>query len=192
MEITGDGPACTICQCPVSGEESATECPDCHAVFHKDCWEYNGGCGVYGCSQCPPTEKLTSLEIPPSHWGREEKPCPRCSRMIAAAAVRCRWCGATFSTATPQSQGSYHADQYLQSRLPAVRTASIWLLVFSLIPCTAWLAAIIGTIWYASNRQAIRALPPARAAICKIAVGVAWLQTALFVIFFVLWNLLGG
>lgn len=38
--------------CPVCGEAvgaAPTKCPTCATPHHFDCWEYNEGCGVYGC-----------------------------------------------------------------------------------------------------------------------------------------------
>jgi len=173
------GPRCVFCQSPIEEGEPTTTCPDCGALFHEECWQHNNGCGVYGCTQAPPTEGLESLEIPPSYWGREEKHCPSCGQTILAAAVRCRHCGAVFASATPQGAGTYSDQQRIRAKMPGVRTASIWLLVFSLIPCTAPLAAIVGPIWYLSNRDTIRKLPALNAALCKIAVAVALAQTGL-------------
>ncbi len=176
------GSCCAICQSPLAPGEAAVDCPGCKARYHEECWTYNGGCGVYGCEQAPPTERLTSLEIPASFWGREEKPCPNCGQMIMAAAVRCRHCGATFASAAPEGAADYRRQQVLRAKLPGVLTAGIWLLAFSLIPCTAPFAAVIGLIWYLNHRQAIRALPPLHAAVCKIAVAVAWAQSGLLIV----------
>ena len=135
---------------------------------------------------------MSSLEIPPSYWGREEKPCPNCGKTILAAAVRCRHCGAVFSSATPQGVTAYSDQQKIKAKIPADRTASIWLLVFSLVPCTAPLAAIVGLIWYIGNHQPIRALPPLNVALCKIAVGVALAQTGLLIVCGILASVANG
>lgn len=42
--------------CPVCGEvvgPAPTTCKICDTPHHFDCWEYNAGCGVYGCSSRP-------------------------------------------------------------------------------------------------------------------------------------------
>lgn len=42
--------------CPVCGEgvgAAPTRCPICETPHHFDCWEYNEGCGVYGCNAQP-------------------------------------------------------------------------------------------------------------------------------------------
>jgi hypothetical protein len=185
-------PCCPICQSPLAPGEAAVDCPSCKSRYHEECWSYNGGCGAYGCEQAPPTERLTSLEIPASHWGCEDKPCPSCGLAIMAAAVRCRHCGATFTSAAPEEAAAYHREQALRAKLPGVRTTGIWLLAFSLIPCTAPFAAIIGLIWYFSHRQAIRALPPLYAAVCTIAVGIACAQSGLLIVCGVLASMARG
>jgi len=40
---------CPLCQTRVLRGEVFVSCPSCHAQYHDDCWEYNGGCAVYGC-----------------------------------------------------------------------------------------------------------------------------------------------
>lgn len=42
--------ACPICQTKVLAGEEYLTCPACKTPYHKDCWEYNRGCGVYGCT----------------------------------------------------------------------------------------------------------------------------------------------
>src|SRR5437868_1145495 len=107
----GDSPAavCPVCRAQVDAD--ATECLHCHVPHHRDCWEYNQGCGTYGCPSAPPTQKLTDVEIPASFWGQDQKECPVCHQMIQAAALRCRACGTVFSTARPQ-----HADEFRHGR----------------------------------------------------------------------------
>lgn len=189
-DSAADGPLCAICQSPLASGEATVNCPDCSAQYHHDCWEYNQGCAVYGCPQTPETESLSTLEVPASHWGKEDKRCPRCGSTILAAAVRCRHCGATFASATPQGSASYQAQKKIDAKLPAIRTASIWLLVFSLLTCTAPLAAVVGAAFYCMNREAIKKLPALQSAICKIAVGVAIFQTVMLILLALVFQLL--
>lgn len=169
----GLGGFCAICQGPIEAEESRTCCPDCKAFFHSDCWEYNKGCGLYGCPQAPPTEKLNTLEMPMSYWGKEQKNCPACNREIQAAAIRCRFCGATFRSAGPEDTAAFLSRAAVESDLPRVRRGAVWLLVLSILPCTAPLAAVFGTSWYFKHRRAINELPALHGALCKLAIGVA-------------------
>jgi hypothetical protein len=43
-------PHCPVCRhhCTDAGTDLA--CPRCHTLHHLDCWNYNGGCGLYGCT----------------------------------------------------------------------------------------------------------------------------------------------
>jgi hypothetical protein len=171
---------CPICRTPATGQ--TVECMHCHGVHHLDCWEYNGGCGKYGCASAPATEKLTDLEVPPSFWGQTEKECPACHNRIQAAALRCRHCGTVFSTARPQDTSEFAAQRAREGDRPALRRTITILLIFSILPCTAALAAIVGGIWYALNRQRLAALPAQQAALARIALFIAIGQTALLIL----------
>jgi tetratricopeptide (TPR) repeat protein len=49
--------------CSVCGDDlraSFTTCPRCRAAHHDDCWEFNDGCGAYGCK----TGKLATPPMP--------------------------------------------------------------------------------------------------------------------------------
>jgi len=171
---------CPVCRSAV-GTEDAKPCPQCHAPHHADCWDYNGGCGVYGCTAAPPTRKLTDIEIPASYWGQSEKECPACHNRIQAAAVRCRFCGTVFATARPQQTDEFQNQRSLEADLPKLRRRSIWLLVFSVIPFTAAFALLFGGMWYAFNRNRLENLPTSQRAIAKIALGVAAIETLVLI-----------
>lgn len=40
-------PSCPVCATEV--HVSATRCARCLAPHHAECWNYNGGCGIYAC-----------------------------------------------------------------------------------------------------------------------------------------------
>ena len=185
------GGLCPICQVPIQPGESTTQCPDCKTLYHAECWTENKGCGVYGCPQVPPTEHLGTLEIPVSYWGQEEKKCPMCTRTIQAAAVRCRFCGATFASARPENADEFLSRAGVEQSLPGIRKTGVWLLILGVIPCTAPLVAVIGPIWYARHRKEVARLPALHAALCKIGVGVGVGQTALAILLLILYGLFG-
>jgi ribosomal protein L40E len=173
---------CPVCRAAIADDEQVMRCPACQTAYHQDCWSYNNGCGIYGCADAATTEGLESVEIPPAYWGQEEKVCPVCDAKILAAALRCRNCGTTFASARPQDRQDYRAEGETSQKLLRIRRTSIWLLIFGLLPCTAPLVAIGGSIWYAANRSYIRRLPGTPAAVCVIAVGAACLQTLVMII----------
>ena len=179
---------CAICQSALEAAESTALCPDCHTPFHAECWQENGGCAIYGCPSVPPTEHRGTLEIPSSHWGQENRPCPACVREILAAAVRCRHCGAMFSSGRTEERTEFQQRAELKERLPAARRNIVILFVLSVIPCVAPLAVLIGAIWYRSNRETIRALPALYGGLCKIALGLGAGQTILIVVMLMLFS----
>ena len=173
---------CAICQCPLKPGEARSACPECHAEYHEDCWKENGGCAVYGCPQVPQVEARRSVEIPGAFWGQENKPCPACGREILAAAVRCRHCGATFSSAQPEDRNAFNQRAALEARLPKARQWVIGLFVASALPCTAPIGGVWSLIWYPIHRQEVQALPPLYAALTKIGIAVGIGQTVLMAI----------
>lgn len=53
VEIVGMGPAteasvCLICAQPIA-DPTQMSCTTCETPHHKDCWEYNGRCALFGC-----------------------------------------------------------------------------------------------------------------------------------------------
>jgi hypothetical protein len=136
----------------------------------------------------PPTEHRNTLEIPSSYWGQENRPCPACNREILAAAMRCRHCGATFSSGRTEERTEFQKRTEINERLPAARRNIVVLFVFSVIPFVAPLAAVVGAIWYWSNRDTIRALPALYRGLCKIALALGAGQTVLIAIMLMLFS----
>lgn len=186
----GQSPVCTICLTPIGADEARTACPACRAEYHAECWQENGGCAMYGCSQVPVVEQRHAVEIPVSFWGQENKACPACKREILAAAVRCRHCGATFTSARPEGTGEFHYRAALEQRLPATRSAVIWLFVLSMLPCLAPIGAVVGVIWYSSHHEDVKALPSLYLALYRIGLGVAIGQTVTLVVMGLLYSAL--
>jgi hypothetical protein len=173
---------CAICQSAVGVHEAATTCPGCGAPYHSDCWGENQGCAIYGCSQVPTTEGLTTLEIPVSFWGQEDKPCPSCGQTILAAAVRCRHCGATFESARPESAHEFRERAGRLERVPTLRRTIVWLFVLAAIPCTAPIAAVILPVWYFPRRQEVAAQPGVYVGLCWLGMVAAVAVSAMLVV----------
>jgi hypothetical protein len=183
------GPICNICLSPMGDADARTVCSECRTEYHSDCWQENGGCAVYGCSQVPAVELRSSIEIPMSYWGQEHKQCPSCGFQILAAAVRCRNCGATFASARPQDADEFRQRNELTQRLPAARRTIVIIFIFSILSCLAPIGAVWGLIWYPTHREEVRALPSLYGALCKIGLLVAIGQTVAIVLLTVLFLL---
>lgn len=162
------GTKCPFCLVDVGPGDETESCPSCHAVYHRECWIENGGCAVYGCASMAAVEGRRAIEVPFSYWGQENKPCPSCGQQILAAAVRCRHCGATFSTARPQDTAEFQKHAALDARLPAARKRVVLLFVLSAFPLSAPIGAVWGAIWRHGHQEELEALPPLYAALSRI------------------------
>lgn len=175
---------CGYCLSAMAGEQPAAVyvCPGCGAAYHKDCWDENGGCGVYGCSYVPHLEPRDILEVPAAYWGKDQKPCPACGELVQAMAVRCRACGAVFASARPENAQEFQAHVTLKQQLPDLHRGVVLLLVFSVITCSAPIAAIVGVAWYISHRDALRSIPGPYAGLCVIGLGISVVQTMTIIV----------
>jgi predicted RNA-binding Zn-ribbon protein involved in translation (DUF1610 family) len=180
---------CAICQTVIQPAESEGSCPACGAIYHPECWQENGGCAVYGCKNVPATESRRSIEIPISYWGQEQKPCPVCGAKIQAAAVRCRHCGTSFSSARPMDEREFQQNAAEAVRLPAQRKGVTIFFICSVVTCTAPFAALVGTFWWLQNRKAIRKLPSLYGALSLVALWVGWGQIILMIIIGILYSM---
>src|SRR5271154_6657190 len=55
---------CPYCQGPISETEESMVCSGCETPHHKDCYEENNGCTVFGCKCAPPEEPKLSVSAP--------------------------------------------------------------------------------------------------------------------------------
>ena len=56
---------CPVCRCTIAGfdraaagpgpEEAARQCARCQTWYHGDCWDYGGGCAIFGCAPVRPS-----------------------------------------------------------------------------------------------------------------------------------------
>ena len=182
--------SCPFCLGALGAEESTHSCPACHAVHHKECWDENGGCSVYGCTCVPVIEARSALEVPVSYWGQEHKPCPVCRQEILAAAVRCRHCGSTFATARPENSAEFEQRAALASRLPAVRRMVIF--VLGIIPGLSPIGAVWGLVWGKTKREDILSLPPIYGALHRIGLVASCALTLVLILVMVLYALVRG
>lgn len=62
---SGSHPTCPVCAGAVAPAE-ARACERCESPHHRDCWEYCGGCAIFGCRppQLPTPREPTALADP--------------------------------------------------------------------------------------------------------------------------------
>ena len=58
-------PRCVVCRTELPPDPHL--CPRCETPHHRDCWDYNGGCAVFGCSvaqaRTPPRPQLPPWQV---------------------------------------------------------------------------------------------------------------------------------
>jgi hypothetical protein len=165
------GHACAICQTAIAAGERVGRCPRCHAPYHAECWEENGGCASYGCPLTPVAAKEVGPAEGSSFWGQEDKECPACGRRIRLAALRCRHCGRTFETRAPAPP--------FRSPPPPTGAAGVWIFVAGLLPPTAPLVLILGGPLLWLRRRHLRRWPATRRAMAVMGIVASALVTLL-------------
>lgn len=181
MESAVAAGLCSLCQSSIAEGEAVTACPACRTAYHADCWAEIGGCGLYGCTQVPATDKRADLEIPASHWGRETKACPVCTSDIQAMAIRCRVCGTNFGKADPQSGAAWRDAQRDAGGRPRLAKQVIAFAVAAALPPLAPLVCIGGALFWWQRRQRIAKLNRVVQALLPIAIAIAAVELLVFV-----------
>lgn len=56
--------SCSYCLSPLAAEEQQAECGECHGHYHLECWDDNGGCATFGCSQSAAVASAAGRQAP--------------------------------------------------------------------------------------------------------------------------------
>ena len=150
------GRVCSVCQTPIDHGQAACLCPACRSPYHRECWDEIGGCATYGCDLMPQPAKPADEGGPRSEaWG-DDKTCPKCGQEIRAAAVKCRFCRASFPSAVPMTRAEYREWSDQQAQLGPTRTFAIVLFSVSLIGCLAPIMFIVGLVWLKKSHDDLK------------------------------------
>lgn len=84
-------PSCPVCCCEILAEDESVACPDCATMYHKDCWEENKGCAIYGCQSAHCLDVHAQQQEQES--GQNEISCPWCYTLVSPKTVICPSCG---------------------------------------------------------------------------------------------------
>ena len=165
---------CSICLTNVGAGELVRRCAACDQLYHDECWAEVGGCGTFGCKEAPAIDKSAqSPHAPLTAWG-DEKDCPICGEMIKSIALKCRYCGATFETADPQSVGDLRRSASQKAELASIRQSVIALFVVALLGLCAPLIAILSLVYLIPRRAQLAKCGPLYMIMGWTAVGLSW------------------
>jgi len=186
------GKTCAICATPVSQGEQIVVCPFCMLPYHHECWKEVGGCGTYGCKAAPDAPKTKTIPTDEYQPGWvAEKTCPSCRKNINASALKCKFCGAIFSTEKPLTPEQYRNREYEGEELLIIRNKVIGNFIFSAIGCLFFIS-IITNILHLTNREGllfqIKRLPPSLKVLFYASCGISvfW---GIIVIFFLVFGI---
>jgi hypothetical protein len=62
LVVQGDS-ACPVCACSIAHDEAQVACEHCSTPHHDDCWEYAGGCAIFGCRKNAIQKSDSSADI---------------------------------------------------------------------------------------------------------------------------------
>jgi endogenous inhibitor of DNA gyrase (YacG/DUF329 family) len=144
---------CLICGHAIEQGQDIELCPDaaCRSPYHRECWEYLGGCACYGCPRMVETKKA---ETAATFWGASQKQCPICAETISVADLTCPFCSTQFQDIKPVSREEL-IKKPDDPRLKEYRKTAMWMLILGLLGITSPLVLLFGGMWFYSHRTEV-------------------------------------
>ena len=79
--VIEEGGACPYCRTVIQPTDLRHVCGSCSASHHAECWEENGGCTVYGCSEAP--QEGETIVITSDTTNNESEALPKESHLLS-------------------------------------------------------------------------------------------------------------
>lgn len=175
---------CAICQTSLGDDSQKVKCPSCAALYHAQCWDYNGGCAAYGCERSPQRpEKAAQGNTQPVYREAPKKYCPMCGRQISAHEIRCPFCSALLV----RPQQVYSDDRVVKVtniiEQEVLRKRALTIFIGSLFGITGPFVLLIGGIWYAFNKRALQLHYPLYSVLAAVGLCISAFYTFLIYLF---------
>ena len=84
---------CPYCLSEIGKEDERVRCPKCGVLHHRDCWQTNGKCSVYGCDGWALWSNEISERIAPDADGPVDVSADDAVENKTAETARCMRCG---------------------------------------------------------------------------------------------------
>ena len=134
---------CPYCLDVLEGAAETVECESCGAVYHRDCWEENGGCCVKSCKSVVkhieidldddvPEHLVLSretVEQAKPHGPKRPNPCMKCGRNVPEGELYCPAC----KPEPPENQDAKNAGP-LMIIVGLIAVLLAWMIIAYMVP----------------------------------------------------------
>jgi len=146
VSVIEEGGACPYCRTVIQPTDLRHVCGSCSASHHAECWDENGGCTVYGCSEAP--QEGETIVITSDTTNNESEALPKESHLLSTTSpmffyipVRRLIAMSIFSWGVFDSYWIYKNWCYLKKR-DGLNISPFWRAFFPVFTCHGTLKAI--------------------------------------------------